>query len=89
MSMLQRRMAAQGGAGVVKTIPEQKIDDIVCYVGMLILAGHLQEASLSELIKARSAFLASANGIEKSLQGWPAQNRALFREISTVESELR
>jgi hypothetical protein len=70
-------------------IPEQKIDDIVCYVGMLILAGHLQEASWSELIKARSAFRASANGIEKSLQGWPAQNRALFGEISIVESELR
>jgi hypothetical protein len=69
-------------------IPEQKIDDVVCYVGMLILAGYIQEGSWNELMKSRAAFLTSPDGIEKSLRAWPARNRALFSEITTVEAEL-
>ncbi len=69
-------------------IPEQKIDDVVCYVGMLILADYLPEASWDELVKSRAAFLTSSDGIEKALRAWPSQNRALFSEIATVEAEL-
>jgi predicted KAP-like P-loop ATPase len=69
-------------------IPEQKIDDVVCYVGMLILADYMPEVSWNELMKSRAAFLTSADGIEKSLRTWPARNRALFSEITTVEAEL-
>jgi len=69
-------------------IPEQKIDDVVCYVGMLILAGYMQQGSWTELMKSRAAFLTSADGIEKTLRAWPAQNRALFSEIAAVEAEL-
>ena len=70
-------------------IPEQKIDDIVCYVGMLILAGQMQNASWSELMRARNAFLSCTGGIEKAIAAWPAENRALFSEITTVESDLQ
>ncbi len=70
-------------------IPEQKIDDIVCYVGMLILAGQMKEASLSELIGARSTFLSCTSGIEKAIGAWPAENRALFSDTTTVEDELQ
>jgi predicted KAP-like P-loop ATPase len=38
-------------------IPEQKIDDIVCYVGMLLLAGHMNDGSWKELVDARPGFL--------------------------------
>src|SRR5713101_7650663 len=69
-------------------IPEQKIDDVVCYVGMLILAGYMQEGSWNELMKSRAAFLTGGDGIEKTLRAWPAQNRALFSEITAVEAEL-
>jgi hypothetical protein len=69
-------------------IPEQKIDDVVCYVGMLILAGYMQEDSWNELIKSRAAFLTNAEGIEKALRAWPGQNRALFSEITAIEAEL-
>lgn len=69
-------------------IPEQKIDDVVCYVGMLILAGHMQEGSWTELMKSRAVFLTSPDGIEKTLRAWPAQNRALFSEVTAVETEL-
>jgi GTPase SAR1 family protein len=69
-------------------IPEQKIDDVVCYVGLLILAGYMQQGSWTELMKSRAAFLTSTDGIEKTLRAWPAQNRALFSEIAAVESEL-
>lgn len=69
-------------------IPEQKIDDVVCYVGMLILAGYMHQSSWTELMKSRAAFLTSADGIERTLRAWPAQNRALFSEIADVEAEL-
>src|ERR1017187_10036789 len=52
-------------------IPEQKIDDVVCYVGMLILAGYMQEASWNEVVKSRATFLTSKEGIEKTLRAWP------------------
>jgi GTPase SAR1 family protein len=69
-------------------IPEQKIDDIVCYVGMLVLANHLHETSFDELAKLRTTFLESTYVIEKAIRSWPAQNRALFSEIAAVEAEL-
>ena len=55
---------------------------------MLILAGYMQEGSWNELMKSRAAFLTNADGIEKALRAWPAQNRVLFSEITTVEAEL-
>ncbi len=69
-------------------IPEQKIDDVVCYVGMLILAEHMQQTSWTELTKSRAAFLTGSAGIENALRAWPAQNRALFSELGAVEAEL-
>lgn len=69
-------------------IPEQKIDDVVCYVGMLILAEYMQEGSWNELMKSRAVFLTSADGIERALRAWPAQNRALFSDIRIVEADL-
>src|SRR5216684_4293269 len=38
--------------------------------------------------ESRAAFLTGAEGIEKTLRAWPAQNRALFSEITAVEAEL-
>lgn len=69
-------------------IPEQKIDDVVCYVGMLILADYLPEASWDELMKSRTVFLTSTDGIEKALRAWPSQNRALFSQVAVVGAEL-
>jgi hypothetical protein len=69
-------------------IPEQKIDDVVCYVGMLILAGYMQEASWGELALARSGFLNCADGIEKAIGDWPGQNTALFLDLAAVKNDL-
>lgn len=57
---------------------------MVCDVGMLILAGYMQEGSWNELMKSRPYW----DGIEKTLRAWPAQNRALFSEMAAVEAEL-
>lgn len=70
-------------------IPEQKIDDIVCYVGMLLLAGHVQEDSWNELVQARPAFFGGTDGIESAVAAWPGQNRALFAETAAVDAEIR
>jgi len=70
-------------------IPEQKIDDIVCYVGMLILANQVNDASWHELVRARTAFLGCADGIEKAIRAWPNENRALFTDVSSVEADLQ
>lgn len=70
-------------------IPEQKIDDIVCYVGMLIVAGHMNEGSFKELVDARAVFLGCSDGLEKAIRQWPGENRALFSDITVVEAELQ
>jgi hypothetical protein len=69
-------------------IPEQKIDDIVCYVGML-MAGHMQEDSWKELMLARPGFLGCKEGIEAAVSAWPSHNAALFAQTTGVEAEIQ
>jgi len=70
-------------------IPEQKIEDIVCYVGMLILAVHIHSTSWEEIAAARRGFINFPDGIEKALGDWPAANAALFADVAAVKTDLQ
>ena len=59
-------------------IPEQDLKDIACYVGMLIIGRHMDEAGWNDLVSARPRFYESEDGLEQSLRRWPGDNRALF-----------
>lgn len=59
-------------------IPEQNLRDIACYVGMLIIGRHMEEAGWTDLLAARPSFYDHPDGIEQAICDWPSTNRALF-----------
>jgi hypothetical protein len=72
------------------SIPEQDLRDITCYVGMLIIGRHLDEASWPSLGEARPAFYAAENGIETALCQWPGENpQFLGGRANDVVAELK
>lgn len=71
-------------------IPEQALEDITCYVGMLIIGRHLNEEGWKELVAARPGLLArKGKDLSQAIRGWPAANRALFGEkLDELKDEM-
>jgi len=70
------------------SIPEQRMTDISCYIGMLIIGRHLTDEGWAELIKARPEFYGAGQALTETLLRWPAKNPALFKGIDEVTEEL-
>jgi hypothetical protein len=70
------------------SIPEQRLTDISCYIGMLIIGRYLTEEGWAELIKARPEFYATGQSVTEALARWPAEHPALFNGIDEVREEL-
>lgn len=59
-------------------IPEQNLNDIACYVGLLIIGRHMDSAGWGDLMSARPSFYDHAESMERAIVDWPTSNRALF-----------
>lgn len=70
-------------------IPAQKLEDIVCYVGMLLIGRcFVNETCWDDLAKARPLFLEAGDNPEHAIRVWPESNQALFDGMQTVRDEL-
>ena len=70
-------------------IPEQKLQDIACYVGMLIIGQHLDESGWKLLMEARSRFYEAGEKIAEPLNAWPDENQVFFgQKLDEVKKEL-
>lgn len=68
-------------------IPQQGLQDITCYVGMLVIGRHLTEAGWEALIAARPGFLACRGSeLVEAIQRWPEENQAV---VGTGLAEIR
>jgi hypothetical protein len=66
------------------TIPAQDLQDITCYVGMLLLARHLKEPGLKELQDGRASFFIEQEGVSAAIRRWPSDNAVHFDGNSAV-----
>jgi hypothetical protein len=71
-------------------IPAQTVEDVVLYVGMLIVSRHLVDNAKcwDDLTSARSALLTDSKGIEYALRQWPESNQAAIANMAAVREEL-
>lgn len=75
-------------------IPEQRMRDIACYVGMLILGLHLNERGWAQLVQDREKLLPKATSNEHEFTPWCLANKSCFRDanyaepISNIESVM-
>lgn len=71
------------------SIPEQRMTDISCYIGMLIIGRHLTDDGWKELVEERPNFYNAGESLTECLLRWPAEHPALFKGIDGVTEELR
>jgi hypothetical protein len=72
------------------TIPEQNVNDITCYVGMLVMGKCLDESGWEALISARPSFYSDGEKMSEAMGRWPVDNRALFGgALDSVTDELK
>jgi len=71
------------------SIPEQNLQDIACYVGMLIIGQHLDETAWRRLIEDRPSFYEAGEKIGEALSAWPKANEVFFGDdLDRVVNEL-
>ena len=71
------------------SIPEQKLQDIACYVGMLIIGQHLDDAAWERLTENRPAFYDAGENIGEALTSWPKANEVFFGDnLAQVVQDL-
>lgn len=70
-------------------IPEQNLQDIACYIGMLIIGQHLDDTAWERLIEDRPAFFDAGEKIGEALIAWPRANEVFFGDrLDRVGQEL-
>jgi len=71
-------------------IPEQTLDDITCFVGMLILSQHILPDHLPKLVVARPSLYGGEEQRAATFCDWARNNSGLFQgELASVETDLR
>lgn len=72
-------------------IPEQKLADLSCFVGMLILDGHLNPDHRDKLVADRGKLYTATGTCTDSFCTWAESNSVLFtaNEVDKVNKELR
>jgi predicted KAP-like P-loop ATPase len=72
-------------------IPEQKLADISCFVGMLIINAHILPDHQAKLVEARSQLYTPTGHCTESFCAWLKDNAGLFEvdAMQHVETELR
>lgn len=71
-------------------IPQQSVQDIECYVGMLVLGQCLDETGWKTLRDSRSSFYSAGQEREAEFQKWRTQNEAFYGADShEIERQLK
>jgi len=70
------------------SIPQQSVDDITCYVGMLIIGRHISSPAWEHLSAERSSFYDASLKMCDALCRWPERNHVHFSDAKAVASEL-
>jgi predicted KAP-like P-loop ATPase len=67
-------------------IPEQGMDDIACYIGMLLLGLHLTDEGRSQLVRDRAELLPSAAEEDDPFTRWTLKHKDAFRDDTSAEA---
>ena len=71
------------------SIPEQNLQDVACYVGMLIIGQHLDDSAWEKLVESRPRFYGAGERTAEILAAWPKENEAFFKgDVGAVAAEL-
>lgn len=67
-------------------IPEQGMDDIACYIGMLLLGLHLSDEGWDRLVQGRAELLPSAPSEDEPFTRWTLKHKDAFRDDTSAEA---
>lgn len=67
-------------------IPEQGMDDIACYIGMLLVGLHLSAEGWEQLVRDRADLLPSASSEDDPFTRWALKHKDSFRDDTSTEA---